>query len=213
MRDATGRPLPGQIQPNAQAPAVPGDVLLAFKDEALRQWGQPETIDLPFLAAHSPQTLGHLNRTFGAQRFDPIFPDFRRQRRRIEALALKTTATLTADERHLRTRLARAPKGAAIPRLDAVYRLRLTLPAGQTLTKALTAYRADPAVAFAEPNYLCSIDAATSSVVTPNDPSFGDQWALQNTGQMYPYSGVDNAPPGLPGCDISTPQAWARQQG
>jgi len=37
----------------------------------------------------------------------------------------------------------------------------------------------------------------------PNDPFFGQLWALQNTGQV-----IDNTPPGTPGADIGAVKAW-----
>ena len=51
-------------------------------------------------------------------------------------------------------------------------------------------------VEYAEPNYIVHIMAI------PNDPSFGQLWGLQNTGQ--PILGVT----GKPGADISATSAW-----
>lgn len=50
----------------------------------------------------------------------------------------------------------------------------------------------NPAVAFAEPNYIYSIHK------TPNDPLFPELWGLHNTGQHD----------GVPGADISATAAW-----
>jgi len=41
----------------------------------------------------------------------------------------------------------------------------------------------------------------------PNDPSFGSQWALQNTGQVI------NGQAGIPGADIKAPAAWDTSTG
>jgi subtilisin family serine protease len=54
--------------------------------------------------------------------------------------------------------------------------------------------RAD--VEYAEPNYI------VHAIAIPDDPSFGQLWGLQNTGQ--PILGVS----GKPGADISAPLAW-----
>ncbi|MCA1767734.1 MAG: S8 family serine peptidase [Idiomarina sp.] len=59
-----------------------------------------------------------------------------------------------------------------------------------------------PLVEVAEPNYIISINDLKSSkfniLATPDDPAFGDMWALENTGQ----SG------GTPGVDIDARPAW-----
>lgn len=56
----------------------------------------------------------------------------------------------------------------------------------------------DRRVAYVEPNYIVhAVD------VFPNDPRFGDQWGLHNTGQ----SG------GIPDADIDAPEAWTLETG
>lgn len=59
-----------------------------------------------------------------------------------------------------------------------------------------------PLVEVAEPNYIISIndvkDSKFNILATPDDPGFGDMWALENTGQ----SG------GTPGSDIDARPAW-----
>jgi len=63
----------------------------------------------------------------------------------------------------------------------------------ETLVRELSA-RAD--VLYAEPNYVIRATAA------PDDPRFGEQWALQNTG----YTAAAGA--GTPGADIGAASAW-----
>jgi hypothetical protein len=64
------------------------------------------------------------------------------------------------------------------------------LPAGKSMTEALAAYRALPAVQYATPNYVRKL------ANNPNDPYFvnGYLWGLQN--------------PAQPGVDIHAPDAW-----
>jgi serine protease len=62
--------------------------------------------------------------------------------------------------------------------------------------RAVTALRAQPGVRYAEPDYLMQLAA------TPDDPSFGQQWGLQNTGQLV------NGIKGTPGADINATAAW-----
>src|SRR5262245_7687632 len=62
-----------------------------------------------------------------------------------------------------------------------------------SVAQALAAYRADVAdVVFAEPDYTLRASAV------PNDPRFGEQWALRNTGQAG----------GKPGADLGATLAW-----
>jgi subtilisin family serine protease len=56
-------------------------------------------------------------------------------------------------------------------------------------------------VAYAEPNFVMKVDGL------PNDPRFGEEWALRNTGQRV--GGVA----GTPGEDVHADAAWARTQG
>ncbi len=65
------------------------------------------------------------------------------------------------------------------------------------LKRALGVYRADPAVAYAELNYV------VSAWSVPNDPLFGDLWGLRNTGQTG----------GTPGADIRAVEAWSLATG
>ncbi|MCB0252052.1 MAG: S8 family serine peptidase, partial [Anaerolineae bacterium] len=54
-----------------------------------------------------------------------------------------------------------------------------------------------PAVAYAEPNYLLSVDT------TPNDPGYSGMWGLDNNGQTG----------GTPDADIDAPEAWSIETG
>jgi subtilisin family serine protease/subtilisin-like proprotein convertase family protein len=74
--------------------------------------------------------------------------------------------------------------------LGAVHVVRLG--EGQTVAEAVAAYRADPRVEFAQPDYLVRYSRM------PNDPSFAAQWGLHNTGQGG----------GVAGADINILPAW-----
>src|SRR5262249_17397562 len=66
------------------------------------------------------------------------------------------------------------------------------LAPGVGVEAAVSAYRANPLVRYAEPNYL------VHTARLPNDPLFNQRWGLQNTGQTG----------GPPGADIHAPAAW-----
>ena len=63
-------------------------------------------------------------------------------------------------------------------------------------------YRSYGAVKYAEPNFIRTYDSTI-----PNDPTFGELWALHNQGQTV------NAFPGTPDADINAPEAWDLTQG
>ena len=75
---------------------------------------------------------------------------------------------------------------------------KLQLSAGRDLRLAALQLVMDPQVEFAEPNFLISKDD-----LTPNDPQFGRQWALQNIGQEG----------GQFGSDIKSISAWETTTG
>jgi serine protease len=68
----------------------------------------------------------------------------------------------------------------------------VALPKGVTVDQAVEAYNRDPEVMYAEPNYIYEL------AVTPNDPSFGQLYGMNNTGQTG----------GTPDADINAPEAW-----
>ena len=72
----------------------------------------------------------------------------------------------------------------------------VALPPNQTVASAVAMYNADPAVHYAEPNYLVRADQV------PNDPSFAYQWGLRNTGQSVAGQY------GTAGADIDAARAW-----
>jgi outer membrane protein assembly factor BamB len=68
----------------------------------------------------------------------------------------------------------------------------LKIPAGQSVAQAIAKLKATGRYDFVEPDYL------RHARVVPNDPSFPQQWSLNNTGQTG----------GTAGADIHAPAAW-----
>jgi subtilisin family serine protease len=86
------------------------------------------------------------------------------------------------------------------------------LAPGLSVRQAMRRYEQDPAVAFAEPNYLRTPD------FTPTDNLFADLWGLNNTAQSHPVADFDGDATATPSsgkldADIDAPEAWDTQQG
>jgi len=80
--------------------------------------------------------------------------------------------------------------------------LQVRLPAGQSVEQAVRAFSADPQVEFVQPNYIYRL------LAFPNDPLFGQQWGLRNTGQTVINADFATNNPGVAGSDMSLEQAW-----
>ncbi|MBD0370862.1 MAG: S8 family serine peptidase [Pyrinomonadaceae bacterium] len=84
---------------------------------------------------------------------------------------------------------------------------------GLDVNAVVNEYRALPDVEYVEPNYTINLDPEPKGVVPPsyldsatngpNDPMFGDQWSLENTGQRG----------GQTKADISALAAWEKTKG
>ncbi len=82
------------------------------------------------------------------------------------------------------------------------------LAPGSSVPRAVAAYRSDARVATAEPDYL-----RHTFETVPNDPEFGNLWALRNVGQPHPVADSGALLAGLPDADIDASDAWSRQIG
>ncbi|HEU4594235.1 MAG TPA: S8 family serine peptidase [Pyrinomonadaceae bacterium] len=116
---------------------------------------------------------------------------FRSESKADEA-ALASAPLLDAEGRELPVELARA-EGLSLVRGLRLARVR----AADTLA-AVAALSARADVLYAEPNYV------RRALNVPNDPRFGEQWGLKNTGQESVVTGE----PGVAGFDIKAEGAW-----
>jgi subtilisin family serine protease len=80
--------------------------------------------------------------------------------------------------------------------LDSMEIDHVRLPEGMSVAEAIEIYADDPEVEYVEPNYYRYLSAV------PNDPGFGLQWGLSNSGQNV------NGVQGLAGADIAAMGAW-----
>ncbi len=86
--------------------------------------------------------------------------------------------------------------------------VRVALGADQTVAQAVSAYKSDPDVEYAQPNYIYH------AVAVPNDPQFGSLWAFKNTGQAVTSitqgeGGIYSPNQGTPGDDMDIEPAWS----
>lgn len=95
--------------------------------------------------------------------------------------------------------------------LDGRGLVRAQVAPGQTVAQAVAAYASDPAVEWAQPNFVYHVTAA------PDDPGYPYLWGWKNTGQTVtavatqpPGSALDYTTdnPGTAGADIGLEKAW-----
>ncbi|OHD64757.1 MAG: hypothetical protein A2176_10535 [Spirochaetes bacterium RBG_13_51_14] len=72
----------------------------------------------------------------------------------------------------------------------------------RAVEEAVKEYNSDPAVEYAQPNYIYKI------AVAPGDPSYGQSWALKNTKQTVSGGTYRKSNPGKAGCDLDAEAAW-----
>jgi subtilisin family serine protease len=108
---------------------------------------------------------------------------------------------LTGKEQKVFSRLDRVRGDNVIPQPGRTYRIDLEIGEGQTLKEAAEELACQGGVESAQINRTYQLHA-------PNDPLYPLQWALENTGQIYPPGYAGTA-----GSDIKAPDAWALHTG
>jgi len=99
--------------------------------------------------------------------------------------------------RHLAQATHRYLGSRTIKRFRRINVDHIKIPEGSSVEEAISVYRLDPDVEYAEPNYI------RRAFLMPNDPDFDKLWGLHNTGQT---GGTQDA-------DIDAPEAWDTQTG
>lgn len=148
-----------------------------------------------------PGSLQQLNEKYKLVKIQPLARGFSKTRQLIKDLERKDKFQLNAREKHILQRARRAPRGAVVPNLGGIYKMRFDLDVNDSLQKILAAYRSNPNVEYAELNHI------VRALSAPDDPYYDVQWALNNTGQPYPVSG-GTTDSGTPDADIDAPEAW-----
>jgi subtilisin family serine protease len=130
----------------------------------------------PRLADSMADIYAHEQRELGASDFDAtrILVRFNQEAGDVSNLRVAAGTTI----------------GRELPLVPGLREVRLAPGIG--VEQALAAYRANPLVQYAQPNYR--VHAQTN----PNDPGFGSLWGMHNSGQTG----------GTPDADIDAPEAW-----
>ncbi|MDD5326471.1 MAG: S8 family serine peptidase [Phycisphaerae bacterium] len=169
----------------------PGEIIVKFKRAAVDTLEQQRTQKVSAEGLSLSVSIDQLNRKYKAKSIEPIFKNFKARSEQVKNFRKKNMNSLSNQEKRLLKRRQRAPKGAKVPELDRIY--KITLEPGQSAEQAVADYSKDPAVEYAELNYIFSI-----CVTEPDDTRYPEQWALNNTGQT---GGTTDA-------DIDAPEAW-----
>jgi subtilisin family serine protease len=94
---------------------------------------------------------------------------------------------------------------AVLQNLPALNACLLGVPAGYSVEEAVAAWKQNPNIEYAEPNYI------VRASVTPNDPFFNQQYYLYNKGG--PLDSMPGTPLGKQGADIKATAGWAESTG
>jgi subtilisin family serine protease len=97
--------------------------------------------------------------------------------------------------------MLKAKRMVPLERFERVGVERLLLPAAMSVEEAVEHLRSAPGIEFVEPNYI------RRASTLPNDPLFGQQWGLRNTGQTI------NGVRGRVNADIDAVRAWSIETG
>jgi subtilisin family serine protease len=116
------------------------------------------------------ESLDRLGRKYKAKKVKSLFPMFKENQKRLEALKNKDKNHLSKKDKHILRRMSRAPKGAKVPDLGRIYKIELEL--GQSVEEVVAAYNRDPDVEYAQLNHKFRIFAL------PNDPEYYLQWNM-----------------------------------
>jgi subtilisin family serine protease len=148
---------------------MPDEIIVKFRTPVPDANGVENTPDGKSNASQNLRTPGQ---RFRVREMRPILKDFDRRQAQSRSLGDLDPSRLTQKQRQLLRRQKRAAATARRPDLGNIYRVRVDLDAGASLDKVLAVFRSRADVEYAELNPIISV------CVTPNDPSYADQWAL-----------------------------------
>ena len=119
-----------------------------------------------------------------------------------DQLLVKFSASLSPEMKQLILESYQSEILKIIPKLD-IYHLKI--PDFSTVEEMVYLMDINPSIENVEPNYLAHI------TLTPNDPLFNLQYALDNTGQLI--GNVPGSPQGKESADIHATAGWEEETG
>ncbi|MBN2444071.1 MAG: S8 family serine peptidase [Spirochaetales bacterium] len=195
---------------NEGTPYVPNELIVKFKSESAQKVKTHLDRKKDIGKLQINPSLDALHKRNHLKEAKALGAGLERNRRIMNSIKnkVKNNDMLSGHEKRLLRRLNRKKKNLPEPDMSGLYTIRLDLEPGESILDVLEEYRKNPAVEYAELNYLISCEAI------PIDPLFKDennnyQWSLHNDeGLPYPESGRYNPPPGTPDSDIDCTEAW-----
>lgn len=113
-------------------------------------------------------------------------------------IRFKSTMTMQAQQSTVENNGGRSVKSVS-KRMNLS---KVKLQSGDDLSTVIEAYKSNPNVEYAQPNYIYYADAL------PNDTNFNQLWGLKNTGQTISNSSYTTNNPGVSANDIDAELAW-----
>jgi len=154
---------------------VPDEIIVKFSGPAAdtieKQLQIRDSADIPNFSPLSSHQ-GHLNAKYRVNQIKPLLKNFRKRQLQLDSLREEIGKSPAQKQKRILERLKRIPKTTKVPDLGSIYRIQLDCGSRQSLEEALTEYRSNPDVEYAELNYIISANSI------PNDPMYPDQWSL-----------------------------------
>jgi parallel beta-helix repeat protein len=151
---------------------VPDEILIKFKEGSAESIESTQNKNNPTDKYRFPESLEKLGRKYKFTEVRPLFRNFKKNRNQIQSLIKEEKRFLTNKQARILKRLKRAEPNVLCPSLDRIYKLKVELSAGQSLTEVLEAVKSLADVEYAELNHI------VSAHLIPNDPLYSLQWSL-----------------------------------
>lgn len=167
-------------------PYVAGELIVKFAEQTSRSIDARLSVSelsvspSESISAVTESSIDRLNQTYQVTSITPLFKDLKQRQ-------LETGRSYVELAEEVDKHPQRKPQGATVPNLTNIYVLQLDESAD--IEELAKLYAQDPNVEYAEPNYIVSLPpdihtepnhtlTAATEPITPNDPYFSNQWAL-----------------------------------
>jgi subtilisin family serine protease len=151
---------------------IPNEIIVKLRETADSVAREQQGSDQSAYGSSSARGLQELNARYPVRQIKPLVENFQQKQEQLKSLQKKNAALLTAKQKRILARVARAAKGVKVPDLGRMYKIELDGRPGLSIEEVLQAYRSNPNVEYAERNYI------VSASFVPDDPLYSTQWAL-----------------------------------